>query len=102
MSPKRSRGLFVVLEGLDGAGTTTQCEALGQALRAAGKRVATTREPSDGPVGMLIRQALTGRLGLGRGAPLTPDAMALLFAADRVDHVASEIEPALKKGAGDS
>ncbi len=95
-----SRGLFVVLEGLDGAGTTTQCMTLAKALRAAGREVHVTNEPSNGPVGMLIRQALGGRLTLPQklGA-LTPETLALLFAADRVDHLAAEIEPALARGA---
>ncbi len=93
-------GRFVVIEGLDGSGTTTQCAALAQLLRAQGRKVVTTREPSDGPIGKLIRQALTGQLGLStRKKPLTPDTLALMFAADRVDHVAREIEPALRRGA---
>jgi dTMP kinase len=95
-----SRGLFVVLEGLDGAGTTTQCTALAERLRQAGPEVLTTREPSDGPIGTQIRQALAGRLSLpDRLAPLTAPTLALLFAADRVDHAAAEVEPALARGA---
>ncbi len=100
MTSSRARGRFVVIEGLDGAGTTTQCAALARALRAQGREVVTTREPSDGPIGTMIRQALTGRLSLSQGkGPLTPETLALLFAADRVDHVASQIEPALNRGA---
>jgi dTMP kinase len=95
----KRRGAFIVLEGLDGAGTTTQCTAIAARLRAEGYPVLVTREPSDGPVGTLVRQALAGRLRLPDGRALTPDTLALLFAADRVDHVASEIEPALAKGA---
>lgn len=94
-----SRGLFLVLEGLDGAGTTTQCTMLAKALRATGREVHVTNEPSNGPVGTLIRQALGGRLVLPQGlGALTPETLALLFAADRVDHLASEIEPALARG----
>jgi dTMP kinase len=94
-----SRGAFIVLEGLDGAGTTTQCAALAAVLRRKGHRVHVTAEPSSGPIGTLIRQALGGRLGLpGRHGPLTPETMALLFAADRVDHLAAEVEPALARG----
>ena len=55
-------GLFIVLEGVDGAGTTTHTALLAQALRAKGLPITTTREPSDGPVGVLIRQILTGRV----------------------------------------
>jgi dTMP kinase len=95
-----SRGRLVILEGLDGAGTSTQCAALGEALRAEGVPVVVTAEPSTGPVGALIRQALTGRLGLpGRAGPLTTHTLALLFAADRADHLAAVIEPALSRGA---
>lgn len=93
-----SRGRFIVLEGLDGAGTTTQCAAIARAFRAEDVPVHVTMEPSPGPIGSLIRQALTHRVGLPGGAPLTPEALALLFAADRVDHLAAEIEPHLAHG----
>lgn len=98
LTPPR-RGRFIVLEGMDGAGTTTQTTRLADALRADGHGVVTTREPSDGPVGILIRQALTGRLGLphGRG-PLAPETLALLFAADRTDHLHARVLPALEAG----
>lgn len=97
MSPGR-RGRFVVLEGLDGAGTTTQARLLGDRLRAAGRRVHVTAEPSGGPVGALVRQVLTHRIGGGHGAGFDPAALALLFAADRMDHVAAEIAPKLEDG----
>ncbi|HYY53573.1 MAG TPA: dTMP kinase, partial [Myxococcales bacterium] len=94
-----SEGRFIALEGLDGSGTTTQAERIASVLRAQGRRVLLTREPSDGPIGTLIRLALTGRLGLPqRSGPLTEEALALLFAADRVDHLAAVIEPALERG----
>ncbi|MEZ4394803.1 MAG: dTMP kinase [Polyangiales bacterium] len=90
---------FIVLEGIDGAGTTTQTARLAAALRARGDSVRTTREPSDGPIGVLIRQVLTGRLVLPgeRSEPLGWETMAALFAADRLDHVAAEIAPALRE-----
>ncbi|MCY1047761.1 dTMP kinase [Corallococcus sp. bb12-1] len=92
-------GRFIVLEGLDGAGTTTQTERLAAALRADGHGVVTTREPSDGPVGTMLRQALTGRLGLPQGrGPLAPETLALLFAADRTDHLHARVLPALEEG----
>ncbi|RKG69919.1 dTMP kinase [Corallococcus sp. CA054B] len=92
-------GRFIVLEGLDGAGTTTQTERLASALRADGLSVVTTREPSDGPVGTMLRQALTGRLGLPQGrGPLAQETLALLFAADRTDHLHARVLPALEQG----
>ena len=99
-APKPARrGRLIVLEGLDGAGTTTQTERLAAALRAEGHSVLTTREPSDGPVGVLIRQALTGRLVLPGGAgPLAPETLALLYAADRTDHLHARVRPALDAG----
>lgn len=96
---RKAAGRFIVLEGLDGAGTTTQAERLSRHLRQLGHRVLTTREPSDGPVGTLLRQALSRRLGLPHGqAPLGDRTLALLFAADRVDHLEAEILPALRAG----
>ena len=91
------RGRFLVLEGIDGAGTTTQTAALDRALRARGEKTLVTCEPSNGPVGMLLRQALSGRLG-GHDGPLDQTTLALLFAADRADHVAQEVVPALERG----
>ncbi len=96
---KRTRaGCFLVLEGLDGAGTTTQAELLAAWLRGRGRRALVTAEPSRGPVGVLVRQVLAGRLGGGAGGAFDPAALALLFAADRRDHLASEVEPALARG----
>lgn len=89
---------FIVLEGLDGSGTTTQAKRLVEALQAAGHPAHFTREPSDGPIGTSLRQALSGRLVRPDGKRLTPETFALLFAADRVDHLASEIEPLTKQG----
>ncbi len=88
------RGQLIVLEGVDGAGTSTQTALLGKALREQDYAVHLTREPSDGPIGVLIRQILTGRLVVpGRRGPHFPqmETMALLFAADRIDHLESEV-----------
>jgi dTMP kinase len=99
MRRRRPPGRFVVLEGLDGAGTTTQAARLAARLREAGRRVHVTAEPSGGPVGALVRQILTRRVGGAPGADgFDPAALALLFAADRLDHVASEIGPRLAEG----
>ena len=94
-------GLFVVLEGVDGAGTTTHTRLLINALKERGLPVHSTREPSDGPIGVQIRQILTGRLvvpGLHGPRPPSWTTMALLFAADRVDHIESSIVPNLMDG----
>jgi dTMP kinase len=82
---------FIAIEGIDGAGTTTQTSRLADALRARGMFVHTTREPSDNPIGKLIR-------GFLAGGTITEPAMALLFAADRLDHLAREVAPALAAG----
>jgi dTMP kinase len=88
-----SRAVLIVLEGIDGAGTTTQAARLVQALRADGVATHLTREPSDGPVGKLLRNMLGGA-----HAPVDATTMSLLFAADRADHLHREVEPALARG----
>ena len=93
---------FVVIEGLDGAGTTTQAGLLVERLQADGQPAVLTREPSDGPVGVLIRQMLSGRVVTpsvdGPNQSVGREVLALLFAADRLDHIRAEIEPALAAG----
>ena len=94
-------GNFIVIEGVDGAGTTTHSKILAQALEKRGLPVRVTREPSDGPIGLLLRQVLTGRLvvpGISGNRPPSWNTMALLFAADRLDHVEAEIRPNLMDG----
>jgi dTMP kinase len=92
-------GRFVVLEGIDGAGTTTQAARLADRLRTdGGLPVRSTREPSDGPIGSLVRQVLSGRIVAPEGRAPGWATMALLFAADRMDHVESDIEPFLATG----
>lgn len=86
-------GALIVIEGIDGAGTTTQTEMLLQWLQRTGIPSLATREPSDGPVGVVARQHLGRKVDLA-----SPEAEALAFAADRMDHVASEVAPALAKG----
>lgn len=89
------RGPFVVLEGADGTGTTTQMHALAAHFRALGRVVHTTCEPSTGSIGREIR----ARLAQGIDDDDGWRALALLFAADRLDHVAREVEPARAAGA---
>jgi len=86
---------FIVLEGLDGAGTTTQARLLVEGLRAAGHHVALTAEPTDGPIGRLIRDALHRRV------PLETPTLAYLYAADRHEHLwgsRDSISTGLEKG----
>jgi len=85
--------VLVVLEGIDGAGTTTQARLLCQALEARGVPSHLTREPSDGPVGRLLREILAGK-----HAPTDATTLSLLFAADRADHIQREVAPALAAG----
>ena len=94
-------GHFIAIEGIDGAGTTTQAARLAAALRKRGLPVRTTHEPTDGPIGALIRQVLNGRVVVAGPAGSTSlgwSTMALLFAADRLDHLQAEIIPNLMDG----
>lgn len=95
------QGRLIVIEGVDGAGTTTQVAQLSAALRARSQAVHETREPTSGPIGALLRLCLTGRLvtpgPMGVRAP-SWQTMALMFAADRQDHVDAEINPLLEEG----
>lgn len=94
-------GRFIVLEGIDGSGSTTQAKLLVERLQRKGSSALFTCEPSSGSVGQLIRAALTHALVDTRGGPVTLDwvTMALLFAADRADHVDKTLLPALRQGA---
>ncbi|HEY5950353.1 MAG TPA: dTMP kinase [Kofleriaceae bacterium] len=90
-------GRLIVIEGLDGAGTTTQVRRLVEHLTKQGKSAHGTREPSDGPVGKLIREMLTGHHAI-EGQKLSQSTFGLLFAADRLDHMQREVEPKLAAG----
>lgn len=85
---------FYVIEGLDGAGTTTQMAQLAAYLTAKGETVVTTHEPTDGPVGRLIRATLRREPGA-----VDPRCLPWMFAADRADHLHRTVEPALADGA---
>lgn len=91
-------GRLVVLEGLDGAGTTTQAKRLVDSLIARGQAAHLTREPSDGPIGKLIREMLVGKHAI-EDAKISQGTFGLLFAADRLDHMQREVEPQMAKGA---
>ncbi len=96
------QGRFIVFEGLDGAGTTTQANLLAERLRKDGRTAYLAHQPSEGPVGLLIRQILAGRAATtqadGKLGVVDERVMALLFAADRLDHLNSQIEPRLARG----
>lgn len=87
-------GLFIVFEGCEGAGKTTQARLLGDWLRGEGYDTVVTREPGDTPAGAVIRELL-----LYPGMKLEAGTEALLFAADRCQHVAQVIRPAMGRGA---
>jgi dTMP kinase len=86
-------GRFVVLEGGDGSGKSTQRDALVTALRARGIEVIPTVEPGGTTLGLALRRLLL------EGDEIDPRAEALLMAADRAEHVATVIRPALDRGA---
>jgi dTMP kinase len=87
-------GIFVVFEGGEGAGKSTQVERLTATLRAEGRDVVVTREPGATDVGARIRSLVLDPAG----AP-SPRAEALLYAADRAHHVATVVRPAMARGA---
>jgi dTMP kinase len=89
-----TRGRFVVFEGGEGAGKSTQARLLAEALRSRGLEVLLTREPGGTPGGEAIRELLLDPPGKGWPAA----AEALLFAAARANHVAQAIRPALEAG----
>jgi dTMP kinase len=91
---------LIVLEGLDGAGTTTQARRLLAYLQGRGHAAHGTREPSDGPIGKLIREMLTGHHALPAPIkePIGQSTFGLLFAADRLDHLQREVLPRLAAG----
>src|ERR1035437_4508686 len=89
------RGFWIVFEGGDGVGKSTQIDALLESLRDDARRpeVVTTREPGGTPLGVELRQAVM------HGDHVAPRAEALLYAADRAHHIATLVRPALDRGA---
>lgn len=89
--------LFIVFEGLDGSGTSTQANLLTDYYRDSARQVFLTTEPTSGPIGQQIRSAFSGRLRFSE-VPATFDRqMAYLFAADRFDHLHNEKDGVLHK-----
>ncbi|MEN6641550.1 MAG: dTMP kinase [Armatimonadia bacterium] len=85
---------FIVFDGVEGCGKSTQARLLAEALERAGERVVLTLEPGGTPVGQAIRQCLLN--------PAFPEmhelTEAFLFCADRAQHVLEVVEPALERG----
>jgi dTMP kinase len=86
--------LFVTFEGIEGSGKSTQLGLLATHLRAAGHDVVETREPGGTPAGLALRRLLLGPEAI----PLEPLAELHLYCADRAQHVAAVIRPALEAG----
>jgi dTMP kinase len=88
-----TKGLFIAFEGGEGAGKSTQTQLLTEWLEARGHAVLLTREPGGTPLGKSLREILLDN----KTGTIAPRAEALLYAADRADHVATVIRPALDK-----
>jgi dTMP kinase len=98
--PTAPRGRFIVLEGIDGCGKSTQIEALRQwlptsGLMPQGARVIVSREPGGTALGQALRELL---LHPPDGTAPVPRAELLLYAADRAQHVQTVLQPALERG----
>lgn len=91
--PRPVRGLFVVFEGGEGAGKSTQVRLLQEAVAAHGETVLVTREPGGTPTGEAIRDVV-----LDADGAVTPRAEALLYAAARAEHCTDVLLPALERG----
>lgn len=88
------KGKFIVLEGIDGSGISTQCQELKRIIEGEfAYKAILAKEPSTGPIGVTIRQVLSRRI-----SGIEDNSLALLFAADRVDHNLNTIIPALQQG----
>jgi dTMP kinase len=86
-------GLFITLEGGDGSGKSTQAALLAEWLQGEGRTVVRTREPGGTEVGVAIREIVLHHRG-----EVSPRAEALLYAADRAQHIATLVRPALERG----
>ncbi len=87
------KGKFIVVEGLDGSGASTQIKLLAEHMGRSAQKTFVTKEPTDNVVGGLVRGILTGTVDFPR------DGLQLLFAADRAHHLQKTIIPMLESGA---
>ncbi len=79
-----SKSMFIVIEGIDGSGKSTQIDLLQKRFQAEGKKAMITHEPTDGPIGKLIRSILNGH------EEVDASVMAALYLADRLDHIKNQ------------
>src|SRR3972149_989662 len=93
MERARGEGVLITLEGVEGAGKSTQMMRLAARLGGRGVPVAPTSEPDGSPLGPWVRRVLTER------SPLDPLTECFLFATARAEHVRRGIRPALERGA---
>ena len=91
MATNGTRGKFIVFEGTDGSGKSTQLKLLVKYLEAKGVNAFLTREPTDSPFGAILRSCLTGRIDTDEYT------IAAMFAADRLDHIQNPVNGILKK-----
>lgn len=91
MEKKGTRGKFIVFEGTDGSGKSTQLKSLVKYLEEKGYPCYETHEPTDSPFGAVLRSCLTGRISADEHA------IAAMFAADRLDHIQNPFNGILKK-----
>lgn len=92
MIKNKYKGKFIVIEGLDGAGSSTQVMRVANFLKERNKKIHITKEPTNSLIGGLIRGQLTGDW------KSSPECLQLLFAADRAHHLDKELIPLLKRG----
>lgn len=85
------RGKFIVFEGIDGSGKSTQVKLLTEGLKAEGKSVYQTFEPTNSPIGSVVRNILYGRIDADEKT------MAALYLADRLDHIQNDTNGMLKQ-----
>lgn len=88
---KSSKGFLIAIEGPDGCGKSTQTKNLAEWLKSEGYEIRVTQEPTKNPIGRIIRKSLQGNI------ELSAETEALLFAADRLDHIEKVIAPNLNE-----
>jgi dTMP kinase len=90
-------GKFIVFEGIDGSGTTTQAMALHDFLLSRSQKALLTSEPSPGPIGNMIREIHTKRIVLSDDRAVREELLSYLFAADRCDHLYNSVNGIIKQ-----